>query len=168
MKLLRDWGLNRESWRGERGEYWVLLQGLLMVGFVLLPVYCPWEMTSALWQWMAWGMAAILGVGAAILLGKGLMDLGANLTPLPYPKEYGVLVQTGVYGVVRHCLYSGLIMAALAWTLVQLSLSHLVGVAVLFLFFDVKAHKEEVWLMEKYPEYTEYQQRVKKLIPWVY
>lgn len=166
--MLTDWGLNRESWRGQRGEYWVMLQGLLMVGFVLLPVYRPWGIASSVWHWIAWGVAAVLGLGAVIFLGKGLLDLGSNLTPLPYPKENGALVQTGVYGIVRHCLYSGLILGAIAWSIAQWSLSHCIGVAILFLFFDAKARKEEIWLQEKYPEYTEYQQRVKKLIPWVY
>jgi len=168
MKFLTDWGLNRESWRGGRGEYWVLLQGLLMVGFVLLPVYRPWDLGSAGLRWTSWGVAAMLGMGAIVLIGKGLLDLGKSLTPLPYPREDGVLVQTGVYGIVRHCLYGGLILGALAGSIALWSLSHMMGVAVLFVFFDTKASKEEVWLQEKYPEYTEYRQRVKKLIPWVY
>jgi hypothetical protein len=42
MKFLSDWGFTREGWRsGERGEYLVLLQGVLLIGFVLLPVYRP-------------------------------------------------------------------------------------------------------------------------------
>uniref|UniRef100_A0ACD5H0J7 Uncharacterized protein n=1 Tax=Desertifilum tharense IPPAS B-1220 TaxID=1781255 RepID=A0ACD5H0J7_9CYAN len=40
MKLFSDWGFTRQGWRtGEKGEYLTLLQGLLLVGFVVLPVY---------------------------------------------------------------------------------------------------------------------------------
>jgi hypothetical protein len=36
MKLLSDWGFTPEGWRsGARGEYLVLLQGALLIGFVL-------------------------------------------------------------------------------------------------------------------------------------
>lgn len=171
MKLVNDWGFTRKGWRsGERGEYLVLLQGALLIGFVLLPVYRPasWAIDSALFLALRWGITALLGLGASVLIIKGLLDLGRNLTPLPYPKEKGELVQSGVYDIVRHPLYSGLIFAALSWSAFQLSLSHLIAAAILFAFFDTKARKEEAWLTEKYPEYLDYQQRVKKLIPGVY
>lgn len=171
MKLLRDWGFTREGWRsGERGEYWVLLQGVLLMGFVLLPVYRPiaWKINSQALLYVCWGLSAVLALGASLFIVKGLMDLGSNLTPLPYPRDEGQLVRSGVYGVVRHPLYSGLIFAALSWTVFQLSLSHLVAAAVLFVFLDAKARKEEVWLTQKYSEYSDYQQQVKKLIPGLY
>lgn len=171
MKLLSDWGFTRKGWRsGERGEYLVLLQGALLITFVLLPVYRPawWSINLPLLLYLCWGIAALLGLAASVLIVKGLMDLGRNLTPLPYPRNDGQLVQTGVYSIVRHPLYSGLIFAVISWTVLQLSLSHFVATALLFIFFDVKARREETWLTEKYPEYCDYQQRVKKLIPGMY
>ncbi|MBD0342786.1 MAG: isoprenylcysteine carboxylmethyltransferase family protein, partial [Microcoleus sp. Co-bin12] len=65
-------------------------------------------------------------------------------------------------------LYSGLILAALGWTLFQMSLSHLIATAILIIFFDIKANREETWLTQKYPEYSDYRQRVKKIIPGIY
>jgi protein-S-isoprenylcysteine O-methyltransferase Ste14 len=171
LKVLQDWGFTRQGWRsGERGEYLVLLQGALLIGFVLLPVYRPtgWVIDSPVLLYLRWGIAAALGLGAFVLIGKGLLDLGRNLTPLPYPKEDGQLVRSGVYGVVRHPLYSSLIFAALSWAVLQVSLSHLIAAALLFAFFDAKARREEAWLTEKYPEYSQYQERVKKLIPGLY
>ena len=171
MRLLRDWGFTRQGWRsGERGEYWVLLQGALLIGLVVLPIYRPvgWSIDSPALLYLLWGFTAVLAVGAALLILKGLLDLGRNLTPLPYPKDEGQLVRSGVYGIVRHPLYSGLIFAALSWAVFQLSLSHLIGAAVLFIFLDAKARREEAWLTQKYPEYSDYQQQVKKLIPGLY
>ena len=171
MKLLKDWGFTPEGWRsGERGEYLVLLQGALLLGFVLLPLYRPagWAVDSPALLYMRWGIAAALGLGASILIVKGLLDLGNNLTPLPYPKDDGKLVRSGVYGIVRHPLYSGLIFAALSWAVFQVSLSHLSATAILFVFFDAKARREEAWLSERYSEYSEYQHQVKKLIPGMY
>jgi protein-S-isoprenylcysteine O-methyltransferase Ste14 len=102
------------------------------------------------------------------LIGKGLLDLGQNLTPLPYPKEDGQLVQSGIYSIVRHPLYTGLIALALSWSVFQVSLSHLLATAIVFTFFDAKSRREEAWLTQKYSDYAEYQQQVKKLIPGLY
>ncbi|WP_017717596.1 methyltransferase family protein [Kamptonema formosum] len=172
MKIFTDWGFTREGWRNNRrGEYWVVLQGALLLGFVLLPVCRPAQLRldidSQLW-YVIWGATAILGLGALTLIGKGLLDLGQNLTPLPHPKEDGKLVQTGTYRIVRHPLYSGIILAAFSWAIFQLSLSHLIAAVLMFAFLDAKARREETWLTEKYPEYSDYQNRVKKLIPWLY
>lgn len=167
MKLLKEWGFTREGWRkGNRGEYLVLLQGVLLIGFIFLPVYQPFSVTEGLY-WV-WGVAALLGLGASTLIIKGLLDLGHNLTPLPYPKEDGQLVESGIYSLVRHPLYSGLILAAFGWAIFQLSLSHLIATVVFFLFFNLKATREETWLVQKYSKYAAYQQRVKKLIPGLY
>lgn len=170
MKLLSDWGFTWEGWRtGSRGEYLTLLQGLLLIGFVLLPVYPQLSLTlEQPILGLFWAGVGLLAGLATILLVKGLIDLGRNLTPLPYPKEDGHLVRTGVYSWVRHPLYSGLGLGAIAWTLVNLSLSHAAFSVILFIFFNIKANREEIWLSQKYPDYFAYQQQVKKLIPFIY
>jgi protein-S-isoprenylcysteine O-methyltransferase Ste14 len=171
LKIFQEWGFSRQGWRnGERGEYLVLLQFALMIGFVLLPVYRPvgWVIDSPLFLSLRWGIATVLGLAASIFIGKGLLDLGRNLTPLPYPKEHGQLVQSGIYSIVRHPLYTGLIAVALSWSVFHVSLSHLLATAILFTFFDAKSGREEAWLTQKYSDYAEYQQQVKKLIPGFY
>lgn len=170
MKLLSNWGFTREGWRnGQRGEYWVLLQGLLLIGVVLLPTYrLPSVVIPSPGIYGLWGIAGAIALLAVILLGKGLLDLGQSLTPLPFPREDGQLVQTGVYGWVRHPIYSGVILGILSYAIAQQSLSHFLATAILLLFFNAKANREETWLLERYPDYINYQQRVKKLIPWIY
>ena len=39
---------------------------------------------------------------------------------------------------------------------------------ILFFFFDIKSRREEAWLRARYADYADYQQRVHKLIPFVY
>jgi protein-S-isoprenylcysteine O-methyltransferase Ste14 len=171
MKLLTDWGFTLEGLRdGKRGEFLVFLQGVFIVVFCLIPVYkipvLPLDKT--LWIELKWIVVGLLGLGSAILFIKGLIDLGKSLTPLPYPREDGELVTTGVYQLVRHPLYSGVILGCLGMTIFWESVSHLVLTVVLLIFFDIKARKEEVFLMEKYVNYGEYRQRVKKFIPGIY
>ncbi|MEO1295787.1 MAG: isoprenylcysteine carboxylmethyltransferase family protein [Cyanobacteria bacterium J06636_16] len=170
MSKFKDWGFTKDSWKGDRGEYWVLAQSVILVGFVLLPAWHPsaWDSLPA---WVDYGKGAIalaMAVFAVVLIGKGLLDLGENLTPLPYPREGGILIQTGVYGIVRHCLYSGLIFGTAAYSLWTLSLPHALVTGFLFCVLDLKARKEEAWLSERHPDYESYRQRVKKFIPWIY
>ncbi|MGE5656654.1 MAG: methyltransferase family protein [Actinomycetota bacterium] len=171
MKILTDWGFSREGLlTGKRGEYLVIIQAALILGFILLPIYqLPgFKIELPAFVYLSWGVAGLLGLWGAFLLLKGLLDLGKNLTPLPYPREDGELVQTGVYSLVRHPLYSGLIFVALGWSIFCFSFSHLVMTMLLLIFFDIKGRREETWLTEKYSDYSEYQHRVKKLIPWIY
>ncbi len=170
MELWKAWGFSGRSWRGERGEYWVLGQGVLLVAFGLVPRWWPAVLPGVPepGEWLLRGMALALAAPALIFLGKGLIDLGPSLTPLPYPRDDGQLVQTGVYGWVRHSLYSGLIFATVAYSLWAMSLSHLGVSLLLFGLLNAKASQEEAWLMERYPDYGAYRDRVKKFIPWIY
>jgi protein-S-isoprenylcysteine O-methyltransferase Ste14 len=156
-------------WKGTRGEWYVVLQILLFA----MVAFGPRQGGG----WPEWPgplarAASIAGVGlmvvGAALLGFAFVGLGKNLTPLPYPKAEGHLVQTGAYGLVRHPIYSGGIMVALGWALwVHGALT--VGYTVaLFLFLDVKSRREERWLAAKFPDYADYRRRVRKLIPFVY
>lgn len=170
MELLKQWGFTAESWKGKRGEYWVLAQMALLGGFGIMPTYSPLD-PATLPPGVRYGvmaMAGAIGLLALVLLGKGLIDLGSNLTPLPYPREDGELVQTGVYGWVRHSLYSGLILGTFALSLGWFSLSHLGVCLTLLAVLNAKASQEEIWLQGRYPDYDDYRQRVKKLIPWVF
>jgi protein-S-isoprenylcysteine O-methyltransferase Ste14 len=104
----------------------------------------------------------------AVLACAGLFRLGPSLTPLPYPRARGRLVQTGPYRLVRHPVYSGGVALAYGWALAACSWPTLVYATVLLVFVDCKATREERWLREKFAEYGEYARRVRKLIPFVY
>jgi protein-S-isoprenylcysteine O-methyltransferase Ste14 len=97
-----------------------------------------------------------------------MLALGRNLTPFPKPIEGGELVTHGPYRFVRHPIYAGLIFGTLGWALFRANLLGLALAVLLFIFFDLKSRREERWLCEAYPDYEAYQQRVKKLVPWVY
>jgi protein-S-isoprenylcysteine O-methyltransferase Ste14 len=169
-KLAENHSNSWSEYLAQRGEFWVDLQGLLLLGLVWLPPIPLIKLNpdSPLIVYGIWLITLILAVTAFIFIIKGLMDLGKNLTPFPYPKQEGTLITTGIYGVVRHPLYSGLIFAALGWTTFQLSVSHLLGTIILLIFLDLKARQEENWLKQKYPEYLDYCSQVKKLIPGIY
>jgi len=161
---------NASWWRGTRGEWYVVVQGLLLLLVVFGPRTLP---PIPAWGVRIGSLASTVGltlmlVGCALAV-AGLAGLGrANLTALPYPRTESTLVITGPYRIVRNPIYSGLIFAAFGWALWVNSWLTLGYALLLFILFDVKARREERWLTEKFPEYGAYQARVKKLIPWVY
>lgn len=156
-------------WQGKRGEWYVILQVILF----LLAAFGPrtWPGLPA-WTPPFTRLGFIVGM-LLILLGgflslAGLLGLGSNLTALPYPKDDATFVETGPYRLVRHPIYSGLILAAFGWALWVNGWLTLGYAALLFVFFDIKSRREEGWLKEKFAGYEAYQRRVRKLIPFVY
>jgi protein-S-isoprenylcysteine O-methyltransferase Ste14 len=141
-----------------------ILLGLLFFGPVRLNAGEACGVQNALLQWLGYAVF-IVGSSIAIL---AAFHLGKNLTPLPKPKDNAELVQTGLYRWVRHPIYFGVIVLALGWGLIQQTLLVWIYVLVLMIFFDIKSRKEEQWLCERFPEYPEYQGRVRKLVPWIY
>ena len=146
------------------------IQFLLFFVFILAPAWNPWTTQDLLaaTELPRLGLLILAALAALGLGGLGVLHIRRYLTPLPYPVDHSRLVTTGVYGLVRHPLYSSQLVAALGWTLFTLSLPHLVILVLGFLFFDYKATKEEGWLTERHSDYPAYARRVRKFIPWVY
>jgi protein-S-isoprenylcysteine O-methyltransferase Ste14 len=155
-------------WKGARGEWYVVIQVALLVllGFGPRGVGgLEWPRAIAA---VTTGLGVALMVAGAALLTAALAKLGRNLTPLPYPKDDGTLVQTGAYRLVRHPIYSGGIALAFGWAFSVQGILTVAYAVLLFVLFDVKSRREERWLAAKFPGYADYQKRVRRLIPFVY
>lgn len=152
-------------WRGARGEWWVAGQGALMA----LLLFGPRGPSLPLPAPVSLAAGVLLMAPGLFLFAWGLLALGRrNLTPLPAPRAGGALVETGPYRLVRHPIYGGGAVFALGWALFVHGWLTLAFAAVLFLFIDLKARREERWLLDTYPGYPEYCRRVRKLIPFIY
>jgi protein-S-isoprenylcysteine O-methyltransferase Ste14 len=156
-------------WKNTRGEWYVVAQSVL---FALIAFGPGWiDMRPDLpeaWRWAALSVGVALGAAGLALAMAGLFWLGDNLSVFPHPKDNATLVQSGAYRIVRHPIYSGLIIGAVGWALINTSLVTLVYALGLLVFFDVKARREERWLLARFPDYAVYRARVHKLIPFVY
>lgn len=111
--------------------------------------------------------AALIFAGGAIFL-AGIRALGANLTPCPQPRPSATLVQTGIYRLVRHPIYSGGIFIAVGWALLRQGWLTLAYAVLLVVFLDAKSRYEERRLLERFPAYAEYRRRVSRFVPFVY
>ena len=144
-----------------RGGAWVLAQFVLLA-FVFV--------TAAMFHEQAmWPGGRILGIVLMLLSGvfgiPGVWILGRNTTPFPHPLDGSHLVRNGIYGRVRHPLYTSVMLGSLGWALVWNSWFALLPALILIPFFQAKVRHEEGWLREKFPEYADYARRIPRFIP---
>ena len=150
---------------GPRGEGWVAIQGLLLaitaVAGLLGPAWDgPIRVATSV-------VGAILIAAGLVLATRGLRDLRDALTPLPYPRANAELVETGVYRLVRHPIYGGLVLAAVGLGLLTASPASIVSAFALWGFFELKSRREEAWLEARFAGYAAYRARTRRLIPWI-
>jgi len=90
----------------------------------------------------------------------------STLTAIPIPKPDGKLSTSGLYKYVRHPMYSSVLLFCLGLALRSGSLyKYLLTLALAVLFYFKSAY-EEKYLLEKYPEYQGYAERVPRFIPF--
>lgn len=151
---------------GARGGGWVALQFGLIAAILVLGVAGPGWPDSARW-WLK-GAGALIAIGGGAIVTSAARALGSSLTAFPRPPEAGELVDRGPYGVVRHPIYTGVILF-LAGIALALSWWALVATALLAVLFALKSRVEERLLDERYPTYAAYRKRVRyRLVPFVY
>jgi protein-S-isoprenylcysteine O-methyltransferase Ste14 len=140
---------------------------LLVMAFVVVPatdgvagrLMIPGTRPAA---YLIAAMGAIVGVASVIRLGR-------QLVPQPTPVRGGHLIDSGIYGVVRHPIYVAVLLLIAGAVVRSLSLAGLLLLAVAFVFFDRKSAYEEMLLAATYPGYEDYRARVRwKLVPGVH
>ena len=150
---------------GPRGEGWVAIQGVLLVTTAAAGWLGP--------AWEGWPRVITSVAGSALIAAglwlafRGIRDLRDALTPLPYPRPEAELVEVGVYRLVRHPIYGGLVIAGVGWGLLTASPAAMAAAILLLAFFELKSRREEAWLEARFPGYAAYRARTRRLIPWV-
>jgi len=106
-----------------------------------------------------------LGLGFAI---SARMHIGRNWGGPMTQKEEPELVTSGPYGLVRHPIYAGILLAG-AGTAVALSWLWLTAVALAGVYFVYSATVEERFMTEEFPDvYPAYKRSTKMLVPFVF
>jgi protein-S-isoprenylcysteine O-methyltransferase Ste14 len=116
---------------------------------------------------LGWSMFAVVVAGFAFCW-WARVHLGAMWSGSVTRKADHHIVDTGPYGLVRHPIYTGLIVSAFAQAALVGKIRGLVGAALIVIGFFVKARLEEAFLRQELgPEvYDAYRARVPMLIPW--
>ena len=113
-------------------------------------------------------LALLFVIGGFAFAWWARLHLGAMWSSTVTRKDDHHIVESGPYGLVRHPIYTGIILAAFAQAVILNSVRGFAGAAIMTLGFYVKANLEERFLRQELgPEaYDGYRARVPMLLPW--
>ena len=104
-------------------------------------------------------------VVSLIILSIAAFDLRPALTIMPEPRTGAPFITKGIYKIVRHPMYLGVILIGVGLTLIKCSLPGVFLTAILVIDHKIKHRYEDRLLREKWPEAREYQEKVGALFP---
>jgi protein-S-isoprenylcysteine O-methyltransferase Ste14 len=108
-------------------------------------------------------MAGMLFAGWARLF------LGGNWSSSVTLKEDHTLVQSGPYRIVRHPIYTGLLVALLGTAIALGELRCFLGVLLAAIAWKIKSMSEETLMVQQFgDQYTRYREQVKGLVPYLW
>jgi protein-S-isoprenylcysteine O-methyltransferase Ste14 len=144
-----------------------------IAGIVLLAGLYPHQFSSERILWrtgpvLGWSMVAVAAAGfmfmwwARIFLGR-LWSSGVSVTA-----KHRV-IDSGPYGVVRHPIYTGIIVAGLATAAIRGTVAGFLGATLMTVSWYIKAREEERFLREQLglEAYDAYARRVPMLVPFM-
>jgi protein-S-isoprenylcysteine O-methyltransferase Ste14 len=142
----------------QKGKRLVFLQLALTIVLALFPD------SATVDQRLSIGGTVLLAIGLVILF-AGFKGLGKSLTANPVPIEDGKLVTTGIFSIVRHPIYLGLLVVTLGLVVSSGVWAQILVWAALAMLLTYKMRWEEVLLTAKYKGYADYMTKVPALIP---
>jgi protein-S-isoprenylcysteine O-methyltransferase Ste14 len=156
--------------REDRGNRWVIAAfGVIGVLAGFVPAYTDridfWTIDGDTIRWIG---VVLFAVGGALRLWP-VFVLGNRFSGLVAIQEGHTLVTTGIYRVIRHPSYLGLIVNALGWVLAFRSGVGVLLVALMIIPLVARMNAEEALLRSQFGnEYETYMARTSRLIPGVY
>jgi protein-S-isoprenylcysteine O-methyltransferase Ste14 len=116
---------------------------------------------------MAWTGTFLCVIGLAFTV-WARATLGRNWSGTVTLKESHELVDRGPYRLVRHPIYTGLLTMFVATVIALGHLAGIIGAVLVFVSFWIKLSHEEKLMLKQFPDqYAAYQQRVKRIIPFL-
>ena len=152
----------------QKDQVWVVaLSGVLFIAAFLAAGFdfrFGWTRVPG---WLVW-IAAIVQLGAYGLYAEVLRE-NAYLSRTVEVQEGQTVIDTGLYGIVRHPMYTATILMSLAIPLVLGSWLSFLPMLLYPVIIIRRIHGEEALLEEGLPGYREYKQKVRwRLIPYIW
>jgi len=137
---------------------------VLVVLLVRFGAFRGHRLTTDPWRAALGLVLFALGLGFAVWARR---HLGRNWGTPMAQKDEPELVTTGPYHLVRHPIYSGILVAGVG-TAVALSWVWLTAVLIAGVYFVYSATVEERYMTERFPdEYPAYKRSTKMLVPFI-
>lgn len=139
---------------------------MFLVSFVLAGLDYRYGWTS-LPSWMVWTATGIMLL--SYLMYAEVMRENAYLSRTIEVQEDQKVIDTGLYGIVRHPMYSATVFLFLSMPLILGSMMSFVVMLLYIPIINARIKNEEKVLSEGLPGYKEYMQKVRsKVIPFIW
>jgi protein-S-isoprenylcysteine O-methyltransferase Ste14 len=152
-------------------ETWTYRAAMIVGGILLVPWTTPVLGEKPLWEVDYRGAYVLAGVMAVGLLftWSARIYLGKLWSSAITRKEGHRIVDTGPYALVRHPIYSGLILALIATAVAEGRVTGLIGAALVIFGLWLKGRSEERFLTVELgaDAYASYCSRVPMLVPFL-
>ncbi len=146
----------------------VFLIVIVLLSTTRIPL--PW-LYRQLWPpglWPFW-------IGAAVTAGGLLFavwareHLGSNWSRSVTIKQDHELITTGPYALVRHPIYTGILVGFLGTAIALSQVRGIIGLVLVFLVFWAKLRMEEEWMQSQFGEtYASYARKTSALAPFLF
>jgi len=100
-----------------------------------------------------------IGIAGLAVIALGFLALRGNIQVAPHTKQGAHLVQSGIYRILRHPIYTGIATCVVGLWLREPTLAAGIAGVVVIAFLGVKRRVEERFLLAAYPEYARYRKR---------
>lgn len=141
---------------------------ILLLSTTLIPL--PW-LYRQLWPpgiWAFWIGAAVTAAGLLFAV-WARQHLGSNWSSSVTIKQDHELIITGPYAVVRHPIYTGILIGFLGTAIALSQVRGFIGFVLIFLVLWPKLRKEEEWMRSQLGEaYATYARRTAALVPYLF
>lgn len=134
---------------------------LVLLGLIaLLPGGWGWPVP----RWLV-GLGVVGVLVGLVIMVIGGTALGRGLTVVPIPNEHAQLRTGGLYRVVRHPIYTGLLLAAGSYAVASGSGWRALAFVGLVVLLTLKARWEETRLARRFVAYPAYAARTPRFVP---
>jgi protein-S-isoprenylcysteine O-methyltransferase Ste14 len=170
--LLAAIGTKRTQWREPRSAaIWnrapVLLGMVMLLCPRLLPITLTHRILPPAPELPALGL--LLVAAGLLIAGWARWHLGGNWSGTVTVKAGHALIRTGPYRLVRHPIYSGILLALVGTALAIGAIYGFVATGLILLGLVVKLQAEEARMRDTFPaEYADYSRHTARLIPGVF
>jgi len=156
--------------REDRGNRWVLTAfGIIGLISAFVPAYTDRK------DFWTFGGETVRWIGVAVFVAGGILRLwpvfvlGRRFSGLVAIQPGHKLVATGIYSIIRHPSYLGLLINPLGWAIAFRSTIGIILTVLLLIPTIGRIRSEEALLLSQFgSEYEAYRARTSRLIPGIY